>query len=144
MAHRNALHVHLVFTIRIRTRHFANYVPSDFDVPTLLNLPNHAHRVPNLLPTGTQLVKIATTVFFSEKYGTASCHKCPPGHECSNPSIRPQPCPPGKYSTGQQSRCTACAWGYFNTQTGATACNVCGAGKYHTLPTVLGCNVVQR
>lgn len=43
---------------------------------------------------------------FAHMNGSTMCQRCPTGHECSNPAIFPQSCPPGYFSSSEAS--TSC------------------------------------
>ena len=58
------------------------------------------------------------------------CLNCPAGSACPTGSVEPTACNPGTHAAGSSSLCTACAAGNYQTERGATGCELCSPG-YH-------------
>ena len=63
--------------------------------------------------------------------GAHQCSRCPPGASCATGSVIPAACMPGSFSaTPQQTVCTQCPAGTYQSLSNATACDTCQPGFF--------------
>jgi len=78
---------------------------------------------------------------FSNREGSGSCQKCPPGMQApSKGSLKCIPCAIGSYADQPGTgHCPVCPKGTFNTKEGQTKCNDCDVGQYTPQPGATQC-----
>ena len=62
---------------------------------------------------------------FANVTGSSECQPCPAGSGCGLACPQPGICPAGQYATAGQETCNNCLEGYYQANTGSTACFAC-------------------
>ena len=58
------------------------------------------------------------------------CEACPPGSQCADPAVDPEPCGLGTFTAEEElTACEACAPARFQSSTNSTACEDCEQGR---------------